>query len=94
MLSCQITHRYSGNAYKSVMTYPDVYETRISYSKLIIYKVVFMDEYGHPNSLRKFTNTKPPPRLFPQEYNYWDYVHAFENVLFHKNSQSQHSWFI
>lgn len=53
-----------------------------------------MAEYGHPNSLRKFSNAKPPPGLFPDEYNYWDYVHAFEKVIFYKNSQSQHSWFI
>lgn len=47
-----------------------------------------MDEYGHPNTVRKSGNIKPPPGLFPEEYNYWDYVEAFEKVFWYRNIES------
>lgn len=61
---------------------------------MIISKVVSLHEYGHPNTICTFSNTKPPPGLFPSNYNYWDYIEAFDKVLLYENPTSQHSWFI
>lgn len=94
MLSCQIIHRYAGENLKRELRYPEEYETMVSYSKIIIYKVVTLEEYGHPNLIKKFFNTQPPPGLFPPEYNYWDYIDAFDKVLFYKKPVNQHSWFM
>lgn len=40
MLSCQFTHKYAGNDFDTSLKYPEDYETKISYNKMIISKVV------------------------------------------------------
>lgn len=84
MQSCQITHSYSGT-HDGAFCYPEIYEAHVSYSKIIIYNIVSMETYGHPNVFCKFTNIIPPPGLFPSEYNYWDYIDAFEKVFWYRN---------
>lgn len=51
------------------MQYPDTLEPCISYSKMIIIKILSMQEYGYPNSMRRMSNVRPPPGIL-YEYNY------------------------
>ena len=32
--------------------------------------------------------------IFPKYYSYFDYIEAWENMLYYQNSQKRHSWFI
>lgn len=35
-----------------------------------------------------------PPLGIPYEYNYWDYIDAWDRVLLYQNNFGQHSWSI
>ena len=62
----------------------------VLYHKFIIRSFVSCKEWGHPSTLRTLTALKGSEPL----YNYYDYMDAFENVLFFQNENYDHSWFI
>ena len=64
--------------------------SRVLYHKFIIQNFVSCKDWGHPSSLRPLTLFKGSEPL----YNYYDYMDAFEKVLFFQNKTQDHSWFI
>lgn len=59
---------------------------------MIIYRLMNINEYGDPKSMRRLSNVVLPG--IPYEYNYWDYIDAWDRVLLYQNNFGQHSWFI
>ena len=64
--------------------------SKVLYHKFIIQSFVSGKDLGHPSSLRTLTVLKGSEPL----YNYYDYMDAFEKVLFFQNEKCDHSWFI
>ena len=64
--------------------------SKVLYHKFIIQSFVSCKDWGHPSSLRTLTVLKGSEPL----YNYYDYMNAFEKVLFFQNENYDHSWFI
>ena len=62
----------------------------VLYQKFIIQKFVSCKDWGHPSSLKTLTTLKGSEPL----YNYYDYMDAFEKVLFYQNKSFDHSWFV
>lgn len=58
---------------------------------MIIINVITMQEYGDPNSIRRLSANLHPPPGIPYEYNYWDYLEAWNKVLLYQNSIGLHS---
>ena len=65
----------------------------VLYHKFIITVFVSCKDWGHPSSLKTFTNLKSLTGSKLQ-YNYYDYMDAFEKVLFFQNKNFDHSWFL
>ena len=61
--------------------------SKVVYHKFIIQSFVSCKDWGHPSSLRTLTVLKGSE---PQ-YNYYDYMDAFEKVLFYQNENYDHS---
>ena len=64
--------------------------SRVLYHKFIIQSFVSCKDWGHPSTLKPLTLLKGSEPL----YNYYDYMDAFEKVLFFQNKTCDHSWFI
>ena len=64
--------------------------SRVLYHKFIIQSFVSCKDWGHPSTLRPLMLLKGSEPL----YNYYDYMDAFEKVLFFQNKTCDHSWFI
>ena len=64
--------------------------SEVLYHKFIIQSFVSCKDWGHPSSLRTLTALKGSE---PQ-YSYYDYMDAFEKVLFYQNKNYDHSWFM
>ena len=64
--------------------------SRVLYHKFIIHSFVSCKDWGHPSTLKPLTVLKGSEPL----YNYYDYMDAFEKVLFFQNKTYDHSWFI
>jgi len=62
----------------------------VLFHKFIIQSFVSCKDWGHPSTLRKLTALKGSEPL----YNYYDYMDAFEKILFFQNVTYDHSWFI
>ncbi|KAL4606948.1 hypothetical protein ACB092_09G140100 [Castanea dentata] len=66
----------------------------VLYHKFIIIGFVSCQDWGHhPSELRILKNYRSPSgsTLY---YNYYDYMDAFEKVLFIQNQNYSHSWFM
>lgn len=90
--SCIFTHKFPGDSKAHQIQYPNEFKSCIVYSKMIIFNVISMKEYGNPNIVRRLSNVIPPHGI-PYEYNYWDYIDAWDRVLLFQNSFGQYSWF-
>ena len=65
-------------------------ETVYNFSKLIIRKILPIEDWG-VNSM----NDKPfLVNGVKLSCTYWDYIDAFENVLYYNNERHKHTWFI
>ena len=64
--------------------------TEVLYHKFIIQSFVSYKDWGHPSSLKTLTVLKGSEPL----YNYYDYMDAFEKVLFYQNKNYDQSWFM
>ena len=62
----------------------------VLYHKFTIQSFVSCKDWGHPSTLRTLTVLKGTEPL----YNYYDYMDAFEKVLFFQTETYDHSWFI
>ena len=62
----------------------------VLYHKFIITGFVNCKSQGHPSTLKLLTNHKGS-ELY---YSYYDYMDAFEKVLFYQNKNYDHSWFL
>ena len=67
--------------------------SEVLYHKFIITWFVSCKGWGHPSSLKTLTNLKSLIGLELQ-YSYYDYMDAFEKVLFYQNKNFDHSWFL
>nr|POE78344.1 hypothetical protein CFP56_75275 [Quercus suber] len=66
--------------------------SQVLYHKFIIKGFVSCSDWGqHPSLLKNLTNTKGFTEL---QYSYYDYMDAFEKILFYQNQDFDHSWFI
>ena len=66
----------------------------VLYHKFIITGFVSSKEWGqHPSLLRILRNFKSPSGTV-LHYSYYDYMDAFEKVLFFQNQNFDHSWFL
>ncbi|KAL4614908.1 hypothetical protein ACB092_07G086900 [Castanea dentata] len=66
----------------------------VLYHKFIITGFVSCKEWGqHPSLLRILKNYKSPSGSV-LHYSYYDYMDAFEKVLFFQNQKFNHSWFL
>ena len=64
--------------------------SEVLYHKFIITGFTSCQEWGHPSSFRKLTEYKGS-ELY---YSYYDYMDAFEKILFFQKKNYDHSWFI
>ena len=64
--------------------------SEVLYHKFIITGFTSCQEWGHPSILKKLTDYKGS-ELY---YSYYDYMDAFEKILFFQNKNYDHSWFI
>ena len=64
--------------------------SEVLYHKFIIQSFISCKDWGHPSSLKTLTVLKGSK---PQ-YHYYDYMDAFEKVLFNQNKNYDHSWFM
>ena len=63
----------------------------IAYSSLTIRAILsYKDWEQHPLQRKIFKDKNISPRT----YNYFDYIDAWENVLYYQSPQKSHSWFI
>jgi len=67
--------------------------SEVLYHKFIITGFVSCKDWGHPSSLKTLTNLKSLTGSELQ-YSYYDYIDAFEKVLFFQNKNFDHSWFL
>ncbi|KAL4627903.1 hypothetical protein ACB092_05G200100 [Castanea dentata] len=66
----------------------------VLYHKFIITGFVSCKEWGqHPSLLRILKNYRSPSGSV-LHYSYYDYMDAFEKVLFFQNQKFNHSWFL
>ncbi|KAL4600574.1 hypothetical protein ACB092_11G208600 [Castanea dentata] len=66
----------------------------VLYHKFIITGFVTCKEWGqHPSLLRILRNYRSPSGSV-LHYSYYDYMDAFEKVLFFQNQRFNHSWFL
>ncbi|KAL4602908.1 hypothetical protein ACB092_10G087100 [Castanea dentata] len=66
----------------------------VLYHKFIITSFTSSKEWGqHPSLLRTLKNYRSPSGSV-LHYSYYDYMDAFEKVLFFQNQRSNHSWFL
>ena len=64
--------------------------SEVLYHKFIIQGFVSCQDWGHPSSLKTLTTLKGSEA----QYNYYDYMDAFEKVLFSQNKDFDYSWFM
>lgn len=81
--SCLPSHNLSSFSEALPRQYPDTLETCLAYSKMIVTKVLNIQEYGNPNTIRRLSKIHLPSRI-PYEYNYWDYLDAWIGCFFIK----------
>ena len=62
----------------------------VLYHKLIITGFTSCQDWGHPSVLKQLRDYKGS-ELY---YSYYDYMDAFEKVLFFQNKNYDHSWFL
>lgn len=67
--------------------------SEVLYHKFIITGFVSCKDWGHPSSLKTLTKLKSLTGSELQ-YSYYDYMDAFEKVLFYQNKNFDHSWFL
>ncbi|KAL3812980.1 hypothetical protein ACJIZ3_014248 [Penstemon smallii] len=78
--SCEITH-FTSNDQKSY-----------TFSKIIVKKIFSYQEWG-------LSTFKEKDYIFSEKnisikFNYWDYISAFDKVLYYQNTKKKHTWFI
>ena len=67
-------------------------EEQIAYSKFQILKVLTPTMWG--KNLLKPRGLPIKAKDFPDTYNYWDYVDAWDHVFWYQNKKSSHTWFM
>ena len=68
--------------------------SKVLYHKFIITGFVSCKDLGrHPSLLKELTGLKTLSGL-ELHYSYYDYIDAFEKVLFYQNKNYDHSWFL
>nr|POE67189.1 hypothetical protein CFP56_54135 [Quercus suber] len=66
--------------------------SQVLYHKFIIKGFVSCAEWGqHPSLLKTLKDTRGLTEL---QYSYYDYMDAFEKILFYQNQDFDHSWFM
>nr|POE52648.1 hypothetical protein CFP56_43080 [Quercus suber] len=66
--------------------------SQVLYHKFIIKGFVSCAEWGpHPSLLKTLKETRGLTEL---QYSYYDYMDAFEKILFYQNQDFDHSWFM
>ena len=64
--------------------------SEVLYHKFIITGFTSCPDWGHPSTLKQLTDYKGS-KLY---YSYYDYMDAFEKIMFFHNKNYDHSWFI
>lgn len=69
----------------------DKANNEFAYSKLIIKRILSFSNWGIPLTQGRQLNTY---QAVPNMYNFYDYIHAWDNILLYENNQQKHFWWI